>query len=272
MERTRRRARPALLAALALAAPVTVAAPPATAAPSTYVYDALGDSYAAGFGAGPALDACARTEAAHPFVLDGRMRIELDDLAACSGAAARPTVPNNLVAQLGALDRDTDLVSVSIGGNDIGWGTTVAACVIGQDAQCAQALGLTSFAISTALPPLLDAAYAQVAAAAPNAHVVVTGYPRLFSPEHGAYHNASPAEQQSLNAAADQLNAVISAAADRHGFQFVDVTARFVDHGVNAPEAWIGGIEDPELFHPTAQGQHAYGVALRAAVRPSDLR
>ncbi len=31
----------------------------------------------------------------------------------------------------------------------------------------------------------------------------MTGYPRLFSPEYGAYLGASPAEQQALNDGAD---------------------------------------------------------------------
>lgn len=257
MEPTPRRTA-APVAALALALPLTLGTLPAGAAPSTFVYDALGDSYAAGFGVAPGQ--------AYPFVLDGRMRIELDDQAAVNGARLR-----DLPAQLTALGPGTDLVTLSIGGNDVGWGTAVGGCVTGTDLQCAQALGL-SLLLVQALPGALDQAYAGVRAAAPGAHVVVTGYPRLFSPEHGPYLNASPEEQVRLNAAADQLNAVLAAAAARAGFQFVDVTDRFVGHGVNAPDAWIGGIGDPELFHPTVEGQHAYGVALRSAVRPSDLR
>lgn len=275
MERTQRRARPAAIAALALALPVTLGALPAAAAPTRVVYDALGDSYAAGFGTAPPVDDCARSELAYPYVLDGRMQIHLDDFAACSGA----TVPDLLANQLDALDADTDLVTISIGGNDIGWGQVITACLVADEQQCAEAVAGTSFLIQNQLPSLLGTAYTAVRAAAPDAHVVITGYPRLFSPEHGDYVPdpdlplvVSPTEQQMLNDGADLLNSVIAQTAQEHGFQFVDVRQRFEGKGVNAPNAWIGGIEDPEQFHPTARGQHAYGVSLRAAIRPSTLR
>lgn len=242
---------------------------PATAAPpAEFVYDALGDSYAAGSGA----------TVAYPQVLDGRMRISLDDLAAVGGA----TIPSMLGGQIDALDADTDLVTVSIGGNDINWGAAVTACMLGSEAQCAGAVALTSQRIQQQLPLALDAAYAQIGEAAPDAHVVVTGYPRLFSPEHGDYAGLLPggqfpylvsvAEQQMLNDGADLLNAVIADAAQDQGFQFVDVTSRFVGHGVNAPDAWITGIDHLVPFHPNDRGQHAYGVALRSQISPKSLR
>jgi len=118
----------------------------------------------------------------------------------------------------------------------------------------------------------LDRLYTQVAAAAPNAHVVVTGYPRLFSPEYGAYLGASVAEQQKLNGGADLLNATMARAAATHGFQFVDVTKRFLGHGVNASDAWILGLLDPGAFHPNAEGYEPYTAAVTSAVNPSRLR
>lgn len=280
MQRSRRRALPAVLTALGLATPLLAAAP-VTAAPDRVVYDALGDSYAAGFGTSSAPAACGRSELAYPHVLDGRMRIELDDLAACSGAVAGSSSPNNITAQLGSLDDATGLVTVSIGGNDVGWFDAVTACLFQPEQACDAAVTAAEARIG-ALPQLLGPVYEQIRAEAPHAHVVVTGYPRLFSPEHGDYTGVLPgvgtpflvtvAEQERLNAGADELNRVIRAAAEEAGFQFVDVTKRFEGHGVNSPDAWIGGIEDPELFHPTAEGQHAYGVALRSQISPRDLR
>ncbi|SOC52629.1 SGNH/GDSL hydrolase family protein [Ornithinimicrobium cerasi] len=261
-----RRARPAL-AALALAVPFVVAGAPAVAAPPTVVYDALGDSYAAGFGTAPVTPPCARSPLAYPEVLDGRMRIDLDDFAACSGAVAAP-VGNTIYAQLGALDAETDLVTISIGGNDVGWGAVVVACLGGSDAQCDGAITAARTAVTTVLPGLLDDAYTAVDAAAPDAHVVVTGYPHLFSPEYGPYLGASVLEQEALNAAADLLNSVIAAEALEAGFQYVDVTKRFAGHGANSPDAWIS----PANFHPTADGQNAYAAALTAAINPRDLR
>jgi lysophospholipase L1-like esterase len=267
---TRSRTGQYVLMALALAVLATVGLTAASATPRrAVVYDALGDSYASGYGVPPYSAQCGRSDAAYAVQVDGREKLSLDDFVACAGATTRTLVSGH---QLDALDADTDLVTLTIGGNDIRWGNTVAACLAGNDQQCAGSIALTRAAITNALPGLLDTVYAQVAAAAPHAHVLVTGYPRLFTPEAGALAGASPAEQQALNDGADLLNGVIAAAAHRHGFGFVDVTKRFVDHGVNAADPWITGPLDPAPFHPNAGGYRAYTAAVTAAIRPSELK
>lgn len=259
----------ALVAVAAWGVSAASASPRPDAAPRQEVrYDALGDSYASGYGV-PPYTACGRSDAAYAVQLDGREKVRLDDFAACAGATTKTLVSGG---QLAALDGDTDLVTLSIGGNDIGWSTAVGACLIGSDAQCAGALALTEDKVAQALPALLDAVHTQVSSDAPNARVLVTGYPRLFSPEYGAFLGASPAEQEALNHGADLLNGVLADAAADHGFRFVDVTKRFVDHGVNAPEPWVLGPLDPGAFHPNAAGYRAYTAAVTAAVEPALLK
>ncbi|KRF29429.1 SGNH/GDSL hydrolase family protein [Nocardioides sp. Soil805] len=256
--------------ALVLLVLALAGAAPAAAAPRQSIeYDALGDSYASGYGVPPYSATCGRSQSAYAVLVDGRKKITLDDFVACAGATTTSLVSGG---QLSALDDDTDLVTLSIGGNDIGWSSAVGACLGGTDLQCSGALGLVRGRIVTQLPGLLDAVHTQVAAAAPDASVVVTGYPRLFSPENGAYLGASLAEQQALNDGADLLNGVVEAAAVRHGFDFVDVTERFDGHGVNAPEPWVLGPFDPGAFHPTLDGYLAYAAAVTAAVNPARLR
>lgn len=256
-----------LLATVALV--TTGLAGPAPAA-SPFVLDGLGDSYASGYGVAPSFTtACGRSDAAPAPSIDGRLRLALDDFVACGGARTTDLVPQGQIAALGP---DTDVVTLSIGGNDIGWSSAVAACLGGTDTQCAGALAQARGRITTVLPGLLDSAYDKVDAGAPNATVFVTGYPRLFSPEYGAVLGASPAEQAALNDGADLLNATIRAAADDHAYTFVDVTERFVDHGVNAAEPWLIWPTSPGSFHPNAQGYKAYAAAVTAAIRPSALR
>ena len=258
------------LAVLALLVPLLLGTAPASAAPRQPIrYDALGDSYASGYGVPPYSTTCGRSQSAYAVQLDGRKKIDLDDFVACAGATTTSLVTGG---QLTALDANTDLVTISIGGNDIGWSSAVVACLAASDAQCAGGLALTSARIRTALPGLLDTVYAKVAAGAPDAQVFVTGYPRLFSPEYGPYLQASPAEQQALNDGADLLNGVIARVAAAHGFRFVDVTKRFEGHGVNSPEAWVLGPFDPGAFHPNADGYEAYTAAVTAAVNPSTFR
>lgn len=257
------------LAALTLVLPVVLGVTPVSAAPRQAVeYDALGDSYASGYGVAP-YEACGRSQSAYAVQLDGRMQIELDDFVACAGATTTSLVAGG---QLNALDANTDLVTITVGGNDIRWSSTVVACLGGTDTQCADGLAVTSGRVATVLPGLLDSVYSQVSARAPGAHVVVTGYPRLFSPDDGPFLAASSSEQKALNDGADRLNAVIAEASARHGFQFVDVTKRFSGHGVNAPDAWLTGPFDPAAFHPDADGYKAYTAAVTAAVDPSRWR
>lgn len=257
------------LGALAVVAALVVGLTAASAAPPpTVTYDALGDSFASGFGV-PPYRACGRSDAAYAVQVDGRMRIDLDGFVACAGATTATLVSGG---QLDALDAATDLVTISIGGNDIGWSAAVGACLIGTDQQCAGALAATRAKVTTVLPGLLDSVYAQVAAKAPGAEVLVIGYPRLFSPEYGAFLAASPADQQALNDGADLLDGVIADAAAARGFTFVDVRERFTDHGVNAPEPWLNGPLDPAAFHPNLSGYRAYTAAVTAAVRPAQLR
>lgn len=253
--------------ALALVIPGAALAPATAAPPAPVVYDALGDSYGSGYGVPPYLE-CGRSDAAYAVQIDGRMRIALDDFVACSGA----TTTSLRATQFDALDEDTDLVTVSIGGNDILWAYAVVSCVGTSDEQCAAGIAQTRHMITDVLPGLLDDTYTEIRAAAPDAHVVVTGYPRLFSPEFGDYLHASPSEQQAMNDGADLLNAVIAEAAAAHGFQFVDVTKRFVGHGLNSDDPWILGVGDPGLFHPNAAGYEAYAAAVTAAINPRDLR
>ncbi|WP_041295327.1 SGNH/GDSL hydrolase family protein [Isoptericola variabilis] len=253
-----------LAAAGALVGPTAVAAPP-----GPLTYDALGDSYASGYGVPPYDGACGRSEAAYAAQVDGRVRIDLDDLAACAGATTVSMVGGG---QLDAFDEETRLVTLSIGGNDTGWSQAVTACLVRDDASCTAALDTVTGRIATTLPLLLDRAYTQVRARAPRAEVIVTGYPRLFSPEHGAYGGASVEKQERLNAGADLLNAVIAQAAAQHGFRFVDVTARFAGHGVNAPEPWILPSGDPGAFHPNAEGYRAYATAVTVAVARAGIR
>ena len=258
----------ASVAGMVLAVPTVLGATASAAPRQPLEYDALGDSFASGYGVPPYDGQCGRSQSAYPVQIDGRMKIDLDDFVACAGATTVSLVDGG---QLDALDEDTDLVTLMIGGNDIGWGDAVTACLGLADAQCAGATAVVTNRITNALPALLEGVYSQVSALAPNAHVVVVGYPRLFSPEFGDYLGASTAEQQTLNDGADLLNGVIAGVADGYGFQFVDVTRRFVGHGVNAPAPWILGPGDG-AFHPNVNGYQAYTAALTSQINPARLK
>jgi lysophospholipase L1-like esterase len=127
-----------------------VLVPASAAKPAPVVYDALGDSYASGYGV-PPYAACGRSEAAYAVQLDGRKHIALDDFVACAGAKVQDVSSG----QLAALDAETRLVTLQVGGNDIGWSTAVGACLGGSDAQCAGALAGSLGLVNNVLPARL---------------------------------------------------------------------------------------------------------------------
>ncbi|WAP52416.1 GDSL-type esterase/lipase family protein [Arthrobacter sp. ATA002] len=144
-------------------------------------YVAFGDSYASGIGGGPVLDACGRTAEGYPALLDALPRVELDGFQACSGATALTTDPAppagpvdlpeqiNAAVTAGQLNRQTDLVTVTISGNDVQFGSIVAACAgtVLPDT-CAPALAAAQAFAATAVVPQLQDSFAAVRQAAPG--------------------------------------------------------------------------------------------------------
>ncbi|WP_026923788.1 SGNH/GDSL hydrolase family protein [Glycomyces arizonensis] len=229
-------------------------------------YVALGDSYSSGTGAGPYLDEeCLRSEQAYPSLLAGELRGDFD-FAACSGAETEDLLAN----QLGDLSWRTDLVTVGIGGNDIGWVPAVGACMQPETYDCTPAVEAAVAAMENELPALLDEVYTEIEDRAPFADVYVVGYPRLFNGEGPCesipYVTAD--EQVLMNGAADVLSNVIEAEAEEHGFTFVDVREAFEGHVACDEDSWLHGYTGTvESFHPTVEGQESgYYAALTAAL------
>jgi lysophospholipase L1-like esterase len=250
---------PVRLAAAALAASAALVLLPAAAeaAPWRLDYVALGDSYSSGTGAGEYFDQdCLRSDLAYPRLLANGLGADLD-FAACSGA----TSADLLAEQLGSLDEGTDLVTVTIGGNDIGWTEAVAACLTPLT-NCTDEIEASEALIQGELPGLLDGVYGAVADRAPGAEVLVLGYPRLFNERRtcGALQQPSLAEQARMNQAADLLADVLASAATSHGFTYVDVRESFAGHAVCDEVPYLHGLRYPtaESYHPNALG-HANG-------------
>lgn len=218
-------------------------------------YVALGDSYTSGAGAG-SYDglSCLRSDNAHPVLYANQIGADLD-FAACSGA----TIPDVRNDQLSSLSAETDLVTLGIGGNDTGWVSVLLSCGTPFTGDCWDDIAGAEEYVQNQLPGELDAIYSEVSAAAPNADIVITGYPRLFNGENCSWLvDLSYEEQMALNDAADLLNDVIASAAGNHGFGFADVRANFDGHAVCDDQEYIHGLRAPivkESFHPNADGQ-----------------
>lgn len=259
---------PARLAVAALAATAALTLPPAAtqAAVVPTRYAALGDSYSSGTGAGAYFDdECLRSHRAYPMLLANALGAE-PAFAACSGA----TTADLLATQLDALDAETDLVTVTIGGNDIGWAQAVKACITPWN-DCSGDIEAAEARIRDELPGLLDGAYGAIAGRAPNAAVFVLGYPRLFNERDrcDAFGQNSISEQQRMNQAADRLAGVLRNSAEKHGFTYVDVREAFEGHAVCDDVEYLHGLRRPfaESYHPNVLGHmNGYYPAIARAV------
>lgn len=154
-------------------------------------------------------------------------------------------------------------VTITIGGNDLGFADVLTTCTLNGDRACEKRAATAVDFIHSQLPGRLDATYATIREAAPHARLVVVGYPRLFTPDDGC-RTLSTAKRQVLNDAADQLSGEVGRAAGRAGARYVDVREAFADHGVCADEPWIHGLISPtaDSYHPDKAGQAAYFAAL----------
>lgn len=96
------------------------------------------------------------------------------------------------------------------------------------------------------LPGRLSTLYTSIRSKAPNAKVVIVGYPRIFQGEDcNALTWFSPAEEARLNSMADLLNSKTSAAASAKGFAFANPTSRFIGHAVCDDVEWLNGLSNP---------------------------
>lgn len=238
---------------IAPASAILLAAPPAHAA-TAVDYAALGDSYSAGVGTSGSSGDCGRSPQGYPQLWVNTHAVSSFAFAACSGA----TTDDVLANQLTALNANTDLVSITIGGNDTGFADTLTTCQLGSDSSCQSAVDDARTQATSTLPGKLDTTYAAIRAHAPNARVVVLGYPRLFELTSSCgFFGIDQFKRTILNQGADDLEAVISARAAAAGFSFVDTRGIFTGHGVCGSSPWLNGFELFSIsssYHPNATG------------------
>jgi lysophospholipase L1-like esterase len=236
------------LATLLASAGIVVgsALPAAAHAGGPVHYVALGDSYAAG----QASD-CSHPATSYPLRLDALRTVKLLRDRACASA----TTSTVLSSQLRAVNRGTELVTITVGANDLDVAGLVAVCTPDPSTD---ACGAALLAREAELPGLyadLVATYSAIAARAPRAEILVTGYPALLS--------AGPiADAEAL------LNATIQRAVDTvaaTGVNIRYVPVDFSGHTVDSADPWFYR-SGPDQYHPTPAGEQAIAAALENAI------
>jgi lysophospholipase L1-like esterase len=161
-------------------------------------------------------------------------------------------------------------VTLTVGAADLDLSGVLAACTAVPPGDCQNAIADAVGGLA-GLRDSLSKLYTLVDDAAPNALIVVAGYPYLFEIVPG---DPTAALKGQINNAIRLLNktiqrAVSTAPADVN-IVYVDVTVKFGGHGIGSEEPFINSDGD-DAYHPNAAGYRAYAKAIFAAIRSAWL-
>lgn len=252
-------------ALLVLIAGLVLCAAAASAATGT-TYAALGDSYSSGVGTGSyTLDsACKRSVYAYPYLWAQKHAGTALSFVACSGAKTSDL----LSTQIQAVTSSTTLVTMTIGGNDIGFANLIYQCTL---SDCSAALDSTRANLESTLGAALDRVFTTVKSrAAPAATVIVLGYPHVFSGTtcFGSL-GISSTEETKANQLSDALDTVIKTHAAADGVTYKSAIAAFTGHAVCSSSPWLNGLNlfnTGESYHPNKAGHSSGYLPLVTSV------
>jgi lysophospholipase L1-like esterase len=264
------------------------AAETATAGPIV----ALGDSYTAG-GIYPvdsqsAPPGCLRSTKAYPVLVAQALHAELTDVACTNAGVNMMTSPQKTYlgtnpAQLTALKPDDRLVLLTLGGDDLGFLNVLQECMkvsitapSGSPCKAHYTAGGTDqlAAAVTAEGAKIAQVLTAIRQRAPQARIVVVGYPDLF-PQSGGCWPAVPiatGDIAYLRGIEISANAMLAADASAAGDTFVNTYTPTTGHDFCQPESTrdVEGLLPGSLalpFHPNARGQQAMAAAVLAVIK-----
>ena len=280
---------PAALRALALVATALALLLVAATGAHAANYVALGDSYAAGpLIPNPTLPlGCLKSDRNYAHVAAPSIGLPLRD-ASCSGAKTNHmTEPQNVdpdgpnPPQFNSLNSETTVVSLTIGGNDIGFSEVAEGCITynpfsspckskytagGKD-QLAERIEATA--------PKVAAVLQGIHSRAPAAKIYVVNYPAIF-PESGngcwPQMPVSFTDAPYLRATEQRLNAMLATQAAANGATLVNWYGASIGHDAckSTSNRWVEPLVPGTLaapIHPNKAGMAGGGATLAAAVK-----
>ncbi|MRJ76947.1 SGNH/GDSL hydrolase family protein [Aeromicrobium sp. SMF47] len=246
-------------------------------------YVALGDSYTAGPQLNPtdkASDTCLRSTKNYPHLLAEAIGAASFTDASCSGATTDNVLESvatvgggkAVPAQIEAVDKDTQLVTVGIGGNDSSLFSSLSvactrpgtACEDYLDDKVPGILRNTGKNIATVLEAVKERA--------PQARVVLVGYLGVTPADRGCDALGGDAlDTAGVSAGERSIDRTMAAAARTAGATYVSMNAASKGHDACAgDEAWTNGLSpalgDGAVLHPRAAGMAAVASAVEKVV------
>jgi lysophospholipase L1-like esterase len=251
-------------------------------------YVALGDSYSAASGVLPleptAPPSCLRSTRNYAHVIAARTAAQLTDVT-CGAAQTKDYFTSQspgVAPQLDALRSDTQLVTMTIGGNDNNtFVSSIASCgaaglsTAGQGSPCQDRYG-SSFAddIRTKTYPALVRALQAVHAKSPSAEVAILGYPWILPKTVGCFDKIPVAtgDVPYLRGIQATLNDAVRRAAAATGSTYVDLNRAADGHDACQPIGvrWVEPVlqgTNPVVVHPNALGESQMAAVTMRAVQ-----
>lgn len=253
-------------------------------------YVALGDSAASGprIPEPVGVPGCEQSDSNYPHVVAAQLEVASFVDVTCGGAVTenlvstpQSTSSGDQPVQLDAVTPETDLVTVTIGGNDIGLVSTAVGCLTFADSSTGNVCKdrLTAGGVDTVAAAIADKAPGwgamldAVAERAPDARILVVGY-GTYLPDGGCFPTQPvlPEDADYIQSSITAMNQALKTQAEEHGAEFVDTEALSVGHDVCAAvdQRYFEGVipENPAApLHPTAAGMAAIGDEVAAIVR-----
>ncbi len=256
--------------------------------PSSAQYVALGSSFAAGIGLGPRAPGspcgCQRSVNGYPPRLARLAGLSLVDVT-CSGASTRHVLRDRQFLQppqIEAVGPGAKLVTLTIGGNDVGYIGDLTMLAFRRRGGLAGLL-LRRFWKGPRRGPARDfarlqddisAILADVGRRAPGARTVVVAYPAIL-PRAGCCSKVGLDDDEAalMRDVAARLAEATRAAAEASGAILIDMSKDSVGHDACAEAPWTNGLAPAEgaPFHPTADGAEAMArLVLEHLVRAGE--
>lgn len=246
-------------------------------------YVAMGDSFSSGEGNPPfepgtdtSDNKCHRSSQAYPRLLQSDPNLNLGSMAfvACSGAKTSDVLyggsgDGNWAegAQIDVLSADAETVTITIGGNDVGFKDYVSACVLFLCGPGSSTFDTIMANInSAAFLSHLKEVYNEILRTAPSANVYVINYPYVIKADDN-YQNCILRDRSGAKLVTDALNDSIQLATTQVRQESVDFNARLKYVDATASGSPFEGRQlcasDDVSFHPIM-------VAVEYSFHPND--
>jgi lysophospholipase L1-like esterase len=250
--------------------------------PGNPEYVALGSSYAAGLGLGPRVAgsamAAGRTINSYPQKFARLAGLALVDMT-WSGSKVTDILHSGAFFQRPQIDGvgpQTKLVTITAGGNDVGYGGDLA--MMGYRNKGPVLRFLLGLFGSNPRPAAqrdfqhvygaMRSAITEIKRRAPQAKIVVVTYPVVLPAQGSCPDLRLTVEQVALmRPVADKLAEVTRSAASHAGALVLDMATLSVGHDACSAVPWTrGAVTDETPFHPSNAGTDATAAALRKLV------